>query len=157
MIALQKDSRVWIYQSSRRFTKAEVEIIRHKLREFTLDWTSHNNKLKAQGDVYYERFVVLMVDEKEAGASGCSIDKSVYFIQELEREFGVDMFDRMNFAFEKNGEIQTAHKEEFQALYQDGLINDDTIIFNNLVSSKGEFEEGWKIRLGDSWHKNFVN
>jgi len=47
----------------------------------TISWTAHNNQLKAKGEIRYNRFLILIVDESQAGASGCSIDKSVPFYE----------------------------------------------------------------------------
>jgi hypothetical protein len=103
------------------------------------------------------RFVVLMVDESQAGASGCSIDKSVYFVQGVEQAFGVKMFDRMLFAYQNEaGEVKTASSIEFDQLYKNGLINDETLVFDNLVKTKADFEGKWLKPLKDSWHARFV-
>lgn len=153
---MDHNSRVWVYQSSRQFLDKEVEQIKEKINAFTKEWSSHNQALEAHGDILLNRFIILMVDQNHAGASGCSIDKSVYFIQSLEKEYGVDFFDRMNIAYEKDGQIQTTRKEQFAELYSMGLINDDTIVFNNLVENKSEFDTRWKIRLADSWHKHMI-
>lgn len=149
-------SRVWIYQSNRLFNDAEAAQIREQIQRFVLTWNSHSHQLNASGELIHNRFVVFMVDQDSISASGCSIDKSVHFIQMLGQEYQTDFFDRMNFAYIQNEEIKTAHKEDFQDLYQKEIINDDTIVFNNLVDSKADFDRGWKVRLGDSWLKNMV-
>ena len=153
---LPATARVWVYQSNEPFKPEDIPTIQLKVDNFVKAWTSHNHHLTAEGSVVYDRFIVLMVDESKAGASGCSIDASVRFMQSIESEYSVDLFDRLNFAYRKDGEIKSANKEDFVELYRLGIINDDTIVFNNLVRSKGEFDKGWEVRLGDSWHKNFV-
>ncbi len=151
------DSKVWIYQSSTAFKDIDVANIRHSVQQFTQQWTSHSQQLEAYGEIYHNRFIVFVVDQKLAQASGCSIDKSVKFIQQLEQSYGVDMFDRMNFAYMKDGEVKSANKEEFDELYRLGVINDDTEVFNNLVDNLTDFQEKWTVRLGDSWHKNLLS
>jgi len=92
--ALSPHSRVWVYQSSRPFTEEEVVNLNLDLAAFTLQWTAHNQQLAARGGVGYGRFVLLMVDESRGGGtSGCSIDKSVHFMQDLGEEYQVDFFD----------------------------------------------------------------
>jgi len=149
-------SRVWIYQSKTAFSEANVTKIRGHIAAFTQQWASHNRALQAAGDVLYGRFIVLMVDESMAGASGCSIDSSVHFIKEIEQVYKVDLFDRMIFTYEKDNTVQAADREQFSALYASGEINDDTIVFDNLVNTKADFDQVWKVRLGDSWHKRMV-
>lgn len=153
---LSPSSRVWIYQSNRPFTAVEGEAIRMQIQEFVTQWTSHNNALKTWGDLVHDRFVVLMVDESMAGASGCSIDKSVAFVKQVEQATGVDMFDRFNFAYKDSEKVLSASREEFEQLFKEGKIGEETVVFNNLVQTKAEFEAKWAVKLGDSWHKNFV-
>ena len=150
-------SRVWIYQSNLPFTEEEVPEIKEQVKNFATNWVSHNNALRSYGDVLNNRFVILMVDESQAGASGCSIDKSVHFIKAMGHHHGVDFFDRMNFAFKIGEELKTAHRDAFAQLFQDGAINDSTLVFNNLVKTKEEFEKGWIVPLKDSWHARMVN
>lgn len=154
--ALADTSKVWIYQSDRAFTAAEVVEIQNHINVFCKGWVSHNNQLKAAGKLVNNRFIVLMVDESQAGASGCSIDKSVHFIKSIGAKYQVDMFDRMNFAYQLNGEIKTAHREEFVDLYHNNFINDDTLVYDNLVTNKETFEKEWLKPLKDSWHSRLV-
>ncbi len=149
-------SRVWIYQSNIPFTKEEIPEINTQIRNFVTQWVSHNQALKSYGKLYHKRFIVLMVDESQAGASGCSIDKSVHFIKAMAVHHGVDFFDRMNFAYKLNNEIHSAHRDKFALLFQNGEINDETLVFNNLVKDKEEFEKGWIVQLKDSWHSRMV-
>lgn len=153
---MNNNSRVWLYQSSRLLQGDEVQEIEQKLDLFAKEWVSHSQALKADAKILHNRFILLMVDESQAGASGCSIDTSVRFMQGLGSQYNIDFFDRMNFAYMENELVKTAHKDEFSELYQQGKITDNTIVFNNLVKDVKELEEKWKVPLHESWHKNFV-
>ncbi len=153
---LNDQSRVWIYQSNRPFSQEEVTEIKEKIQNFAQSWVSHNRALKAHGDVYHNRFIVLMVDETQAGASGCSIDSSVRFLQQLQAAYGIDLFDRMNFSFEKDGEVHTVSRAEFQELFQNGKINAQTPVFDTLVKTKADFDQAFKKPLSESWHQRMV-
>jgi hypothetical protein len=150
------DAKVWIYQSNRPFTDEELRDLEPQINTFADEWVSHNVKLRAFGAVYLKQFIVLMVDESQAGASGCSIDRSVYFLKLVERNFGVELFDRMTFAYRLGEEVRTAPREEFVRLYQMGVINDETLVFDNLVTSKEAFDKAWIKPLGESWHKRML-
>lgn len=149
-------SKVWIYQSNILFTNEEVPEIDTQIQNFVTQWVSHNQALKAYGKLYHNRFIVLMVDESQAGASGCSIDKSVHFIKAMGHHHGVDFFDRMLFTFQKENNMQAAHRDAFALLFQNGEIDNNTLVYNNLVKTKEEFENGWMIPLKDSWHARMV-
>ncbi|NJK83017.1 MAG: hypothetical protein HC912_03570, partial [Saprospiraceae bacterium] len=98
--SLSAQSKVWIYQASRPFTEQEVMEANHYLLQFAENWVSHNRALKSFAHIYHQQFIVLMVDETQAGASGCSIDSSVHFLQRLAAHFQMDLFDRMTFAYQ---------------------------------------------------------
>ncbi len=153
---LADESKVWIYQSNRPFIAEEIEKLRPIVSQFANQWVSHNNQLTAYGDIVYNQFVVLMVDERMSGASGCSIDTSVRFMKEIENEFKVNLFDRMSFTYKDGEMIKTANRDEFARLYQTGLINDQTLVFDTLVKTKKDFQDSMIKPLGESWHKRMV-
>ena len=153
---LSPNSRVWIYQSSQPIAEEKVAALNAQIEAFTHQWTGHNQALRAAGEVRDNHFIILMVDESQAGASGCSIDKSVHFVQYLEREFDLNLFDRMTFTYQENGAIKAAPREEFAQLFADGKINSETLVFDNLVTTKSQFDEAWVKKLGESWHLKMV-
>ncbi len=142
-------SRIWIYQSNREFTSSEVESIKQKSDAFVKQWTSHDQQMNACIEIFHDRFVVVCVDEKTAPASGCGIDKSVKFIQQLEKEFTLSLLDRMNVAYRKEGKI---HSTSISELKNIGNVT----VFNNLVTTKEEFEKNWEVPIEQSWHKQFI-
>jgi hypothetical protein len=113
-------SRVWVYQSDRKLTADEAVQIQMHMDNFTRSWTAHNNQLKAKAEIRYNRFLVLIVDESQAGASGCSIDKSVNFMKQLEQEFGINLFDRFNLAYRDGEEIISVPRHQFEELLKAG-------------------------------------
>lgn len=154
--SLSPQSRVWIYQANRNLTDAEVIDIQPVVNQFTHQWVSHNQQLKAAGQILHNRFLVLMVDQTLAGASGCSIDSSVRFITNLGNQIGVSFFDRLTFPFRENDELKFASKDDWEDLYASKAITDETVVLDNLVKTKEEFERSWEKSLGESWLKRFV-
>lgn len=153
---LPDTTRVWIYQSNKAIPDAEVSAIKEHLSQFATQWVSHNRALRAYADLLHNRFVILMVDESQAGASGCSIDASVAFLKSLQAQYHIDLFDRMTFTYELDGKVEAAPREKFAQLYEQGILNDDTLVFDTLVSNKAAFEKEWKKKLSESWHKRMV-
>lgn len=148
-------SKVWIYQSNRAFTPAEANAIQQKLDAFTAQWTAHGHQLKAKAEIRYNFFIVLIVDQDVASATGCAIDSSVRVIKEIENEYGVDLFDRFNMAYKIGDEVHVNSKEDFETLITIKNITPETIVFNNLVQTLAEYQTKWELPLAESWH-NFV-
>lgn len=147
------NSRVWIYQSDRKFSDDEVTKIEQLLANFITNWSTHGTALKATGAVMYNRFVIIMADENSVKASGCSIDKSVSFIKQLEKEFNCDFFNRLLICYKENDEIKQFNLSQKEDLINKGIISNTTIIFNNLVQNKAEFFSSWMQPLTESWLK----
>lgn len=153
---LPDNSRVWIYQSNREFTENEVEIISQKAKDFINKWTRHGDDLKGSFTIKYNQFLVLAVDESFNNVSGCSIDASVHFVQELEKELQLDLMDKMNVSFKHGDHINLVKLADFQEFAKQKKITQETIVFNNLVSTKQDLENNWEIPAKQSWHKRFL-
>lgn len=153
---LPDTTRVWIYSANRTFAEDEVRRLRQQLRTFAEQWVSHNRQLRAFADVWHQRFIILMVDESQAGASGCSIDASVRFLKGLQAAYDVDLFDRMIFSYQDGDEVRTVSRDEFAHLYEQGMINDSTPVFDTLVSNVKDLRAAWVKPLSDSWHKRLL-
>src|SRR5579872_5523837 len=133
-------SRVWIYQSDKELTDKQASGLLDLLNNFAAEWTAHNHQLKAKAEVRYNRFLILIVDESQAGASGCSIDKSVNFMKQVEQHYGINLFDRFNMAYREEERVLSAPRQEFEDLLRSGKINSQTIVFNNLVHDLRQLE-----------------
>ncbi|MBY0486202.1 MAG: ABC transporter ATPase [Flavobacteriaceae bacterium] len=152
---LPEESKIWIYQSSRKFSEEEIADIEKDLIEFQTNWSAHGTSLEASFLIKYNRFIVIAVNQEVQPATGCSIDKSVEFIQNLEQKYSVDLLDKMNVAF-KQGEFVTYKTLiDFKKLAKEKAVSENTIVFNNLVNTIEEFNEGWEIPASESWHSRF--
>lgn len=153
---LPEESRVWIYQANRSFTEAELEEIQSKLNIFIENWTAHGSDLQSGYTIKYKRFIVIGLNQNLNNATGCSIDASVHFIQQLEKDYRVDLMDKMNVSY-KQGEY-IAHKSlaDFKKMAKDKAVSKNTIVFNNLVNNIAEFKENWEVPASESWHSRFV-
>jgi hypothetical protein len=153
---LPDTARVWIYQATAPFSDAAANSIREAAKTFTEQWTAHDASLKAGAEVYYNLFLVFAVDESHNDASGCSLDKKVRFVRELEQKFQLDFFDRMRMAWKADTGVNINSFTEFGHLLESGKVNDETRVFNNLVSTLKEFRESWEVPLAHSWHRNLI-
>lgn len=154
---LPDTARIWIYQSNRSFTDEELQIISSKLNVFIDRWTAHGKDLQSGYLIKYKRFIILGLNQNLNAATGCSIDASVHFIQDLERDFGVDLMDKMNVSYKQGEFIAYKSLTDFRKMAKDRAISKKTIVFNNLVTNKAEFIDSWEVPAKDSWHGRFVN
>ena len=145
------DSRVWIYQSSRRFTPQQQAEIDEQLGQFYLQWQSHGAPVKGWAKLIYEQFIVVLADEAATGVSGCSTDSMVRIIKSIERQYDTNLFDRLTLTFLVKGTPQMLPLGQLQYAIDKGYLNGDTLIFNNTVATKKALLRQWLIPLKESW------
>jgi hypothetical protein len=152
---LPDDARIWIYQANRSLTDEELAGLEKQISAFLEEWTAHGQQLNAGFEIKYKRFIVIGLDQSQGGASGCSIDAQVRFIQQLEKQLDIDLLDKMNVSY-KTGEF-IAHKPlaDFKKMAKNRSVSKDTIVFNNLVNTKSEYRDYWEVPAKESWHARF--
>ena len=153
---LPDSARVWIYQSNRKFAEQEVVEMKESLATFLTQWTAHGADLKAGFAIPYDRFIVIGLDQDLNAASGCSIDASVHFIQELEKHYSIDLMDKMNVTYKQGEFIAYKPLKDFKKMAKQKAVGKNTVVFNNLVVNKAEFEDSWEVPAQESWHARFL-
>ena len=154
--SIDPNSKLWVYQAARNFNDEEVKQLTAHCIEFEKGWMSHNSKVTAAVEVIHNRFIVIAVDERNVPAGGCSIDTSMHFIKAMEQKFNVDLLNRNLIAYIHDNDIQSCTMHEFEAKLADGSINENTLVFNNMVTTKALFDSSWKVPVSKSWHKRFI-
>lgn len=152
---LPPESRIWIYQSNRKFSDEEWAAIEAEVKDFVDSWAAHGTSLEASFVLKYNRFIILAVNPEIQQATGCSIDRSVQFIQSLEEKYQVDLLDKMNVTFKLGEHIAYKPLMEFKKMVKDKAVSEKTIVFNNLVNTIDEWNYDWEIPAGESWHSRF--
>lgn len=154
--SLPEESRIWIYQANRSFTQEEIQEIEGKLNVFIENWTAHGKDLQSGYLIKYKRFIIIGLNQNLNTATGCSIDSSVHFIQQLEQEYNVDLMDKMNVSYKQGDFIAYKTLINFKKMVKDRAVSKNTIVFNNLVTNIAEFNENWEVPAKDSWHNRFL-
>lgn len=152
---LPDNARIWVYQSNRPFNENEKSEIELKLNNFLSQWTAHGSDLNAGFTIEYNRFIVIGLDQDAHNATGCSIDASVHFIQQLEQEYNVDLLDKMNVSYKQGEFIAYKTLLDFKKMAKEKAVSPNTIVFNNLVNDLSEFKEFWEVPAKESWHNRF--
>ena len=105
----------------------------------------------------HDLFVVLVVDETKASTSGCSIDKSVAFVKNLEHKYHRTLLERDQVAYlDDEEQLHTIPLKDLKEALSQGKINFKTRVFDNLVASRKDYITRWVTPLGESWMKKFA-
>ena len=151
------NSRVWIYQSSRAFIEKEELEINEQLYQFYAQWQAHGAPVKGWAKLLFRQFVVIIADETDVEVSGCSTDSSVRVVKSIERQYDVNFFDRMMITFLVKNKAEMLPYTQVQYAIDKGFINKETLIFNNIATTKRELTDTWLVPLNKSWLAARVN
>lgn len=155
-VGFSDDSPIWIYQADRMLSDFEANEIGVEIEKFANQWVTHGTKLKAKAVVVDQLFLIFMVDSA-LQPSGCSKDSKVHLIKELEQSYSVNFMNRMRFAYlDSANQIKLADVGDLSTLVSSNEFTPDTLVFNNLVATKKDLENNWKIPAKSSWHNNFM-
>jgi hypothetical protein len=153
---IDKNAKVWVYQSDRVLTESETAFINQTSKSFVEAWQSHGIKLLADATVVANVFLIIAVDERQKDASGCSIDASVKYIKSLENELKLDFFNRMIQTFYKDGKVFQLHLNQLDKAASEGLIDENSLVFDPLVKTLEELRNHFLKPVKDSWHARFL-
>ncbi|HMN32838.1 MAG: hypothetical protein IT215_00975 [Chitinophagaceae bacterium] len=149
-------SRVWIFQSNRPFNEKEEVEINEQLYNFYVQWKSHGDEVKGWAKLLFKQFIVVLADVQPGQMGGCSTDSMTRVIQSFERQYQVNLFDRLSITFLVDGKPQPLPMEQVKYALEQGYIETDTLLFNNLVDSKEKLKNEWLVPLNKSWLWNKV-
>lgn len=148
---LPDDAKVWVHQADRALTQDELVEISDILENFVDRWQSHQKDVAAFGAIYYRRFIVLMADEHKCHVGGCSISDTIKLLNELQQAYGINFLDRMKVCYKiTNDMVGSFPINKLSEMIENGKLNDNTIVFNNTVSNKKDFETKWETPFSQS-------
>ena len=152
---LHANSKIWIYQSNKKLNQSEEKYMTIQTEAFLIEWTAHGQSLQAAMQILLHRFLIIGVNEDANEASGCSIDKSVNHIRELEQSLSIKLLDRSQVAFLYNSEVKLVNFSEIKEQVVNGSISGKTEVFNNAIVTKGELDSIWRLPASESWLKRY--
>lgn len=153
---LSNQSKVWIYASQAPLTNEQTAIISKELMAFTNDWQAHGVELKASYEIKHNHFVVIGVDESHHTPSGCSIDKSVQVIKNIESQLGIDLMNRMVVYVLADDSVKTYAVNKLPSAIQDGVLHVDSQVFDNTITSLEKYRNEWLKPAQETWlHRYF--
>ena len=153
---LPSNAKVWIYQSDSNLSSTDVELIEKEVKFFLNNWSSHNKEIESSFEIRYNRFLIIGLNENINSASGCSIDKSVNFIKNLQSILKVNFLNRLDVAYKIGNKINSISLLEFQTMIRKNKLSKDSIVYNNMIDTKKLYLNNWETTIEKSWHKKFL-
>lgn len=154
---LADSSKVWVYQSNRPFSEKEEKEINEQLYQFYVQWNSHGTPVKGWAGVLFNRFIVFIADETASMVSGCSTDSSVRVVKSIEKQYEINLFDRLAITFLVKGKAEMLPFSQIQYAIDKDYIDAETPVFNNIVQTLEQLKTQWLVPLKQSWMSDRVN
>ena len=150
---LPGDSRLWIFAAERPLSELERSRVLGAVDAFIGQWAAHAVPLTTARDLRYDQFIFVAVDERAAGASGCSVDALVRQMKGLQVELGVELVNHAPVLYRDGDGIARVAREEFAYLAESGGVSSATVVFDNTLTTVGAVRDGrWELPARDSWH-----
>ena len=152
------NERIWIYTLSKELSNEQLVDFKNRCQNFVSSWTAHDVSLDASFDLFQNRLLIFKVNENNYNASGCSIDKQVRLVKELETNFGIELLNRLLVAFvNSKNEIEVVKQSEIKDLISARIINENTLVFNNTITQSSELETSWKQPLSKTYLSKYLS
>ena len=150
---LPPDARLWIFSAERPLSSTERSRVLEETDDFIRQWMAHGVPLSAARDLRHDQFVLVGVDERAAGVSGCSVDALVRRMQQLERALGLELVNNAPVLYRDGGAVERVSRDRFAELAATGTVGPDTLVFDNTLTRVGDLIAGkWEVRAADAWH-----
>lgn len=151
---MPETARVWVYQANRDLVESEIRLIENTLKSATDGWMAHGSPLLSSFKIFYNRFIVVAVDESMNAASGCSIDASTHWLKELGNQLNIDFFDRSQ-AYLDGESIKTFSIFQAKSQVTNGVIHPESIVFVNNIQTLKDLRTSWNVLAADSYLKKY--
>lgn len=150
---LPDHARLWVFAASRPLSGAEQARLLDQVDAFQRSWAAHGTPLTSGRALRYDRFLLIGVDERAAGVSGCSIDALARGLRTLEQELGVELLNNAPVLYREGESIRRLSRPEFHRLASAGQVTPETLVFDNTVATVGGVRSGrWEGPAGNAWH-----
>jgi len=153
---LPDSARVWVFGSDRPINEEGTQTLMKAVEEFLSEWKAHGEPLTVGYEWRFGRLLVVGVDQRTAGASGCSIDGLFRVLQDLGPRIGATLVGGGRVYYRNsNGEVQSAERSELKALAASGAISDDSVVFDTSLTDLGSLRSGFEKAARKSWAAKF--
>lgn len=150
------NQRIWIYTLSKELSTEQISDLKDRCQIFVSGWTAHDVSLDASYEMHKNRLLIFKVNEDKYNASGCSIDKQLRFVKELEQAFSVELLNRLLVAYEDNGNVVVVKQSQIAELLASKTINENTLVYNNTITRSSDLTNNWKQPLSKTWLAKYL-
>ena len=144
---------MWIFAAGEPLTGDNADALLAATDDYLDSWQAHGLPLTCARDWRDDRFLAIGVDQRDAHASGCSIDGLFRVLQRLEPALGTSLVvGGRVFYRDADGTIACASRADFATRAQAGSIADATPVFDTSITVASAYRERFEQPAAASWH-----
>jgi len=151
---LPDTARLWSFHTATPLTPEQEQALRARLESFLSTWAAHRREMHTGYDLRESQLLLVAVDDRHVGPSGCSIDALVHELQAAGAEIGVELIDSPDVLYRReDGTLAAATRAEFRARAESGTVTGTTAVFDRTVERLGDLRSGrFELPASQSWH-----
>jgi hypothetical protein len=151
------DARVWVFGAAAPVDAIDATKLLAVVDGFLLQWKAHGHPLTSARDWRDDRFLVIAVDQRTEGASGCSIDGLFRALRGHEAAIGTSIVAGGRVFFrDPIGLIHTINRDEFEKLAASREVSGTTPVFDTSVTTVGDYRARFERAAAQSWHATLL-
>ncbi len=147
--------KVWIYLSDKELKGDLLNAVKNAGEQFVQSWKAHEMPLSATFEIVNDRFIVVSVDETQYNASGCSIDKLLRLVKQLEADHKLQLLNRLLVGYKTPNGVEVVSASSIKEKLQTKQLDENTLIYNVAASNSNEYAE-WLQPLKETWLKKYL-
>lgn len=155
---LPDDARVWVFGAAAPMDGDDAKKLLVAVDGFLPQWKAHGHPLTCAREWRDDRFLVIGVDQRTEGASGCSVDDLFRLLQSLEAAVGTSLLGGGRVFFRDSlGLMHGVSRAEFAALARSGNVTSATRVFDTTVTSMAGYRTAFEGAAGERWHRTLLS
>ena len=155
--ALPDDARVWVFAAAAPIDDVDSAKLLAAVDMYLRQWKAHGHPLTSAREWRDERFLVIGVDQRTEGASGCSIDGLFRMLQDLEKALGASMVGGGLVFFRGPGDLVCSlSRDDFEFLAKKGGADRSTVVFDTTVTTAADYRARFETTAANTWHAQLL-
>ncbi|MEO6525040.1 MAG: hypothetical protein ABIP93_00280 [Gemmatimonadaceae bacterium] len=149
---LPDNARVWVFGSDQPLGEEATNDLLKGVEAHLEEWKAHGEPLTVGYEWRFGRLLVVGVDQRTAGATGCSIDGLFRVLQGLEPRVGAKLVGGGRvFYRDSAGEVQSADRSELKAMAASGALDENSVVFDTSLTDLGSLRSCFERAARKSW------
>ena len=150
--SLPDRARCWVFVADTPLAEPRAATLLDAVDRHLAGWAAHGVPLVCAREWRHDRFLVIGVDEAATGASGCSIDALFRVIGAVQPQLGADLLGGGRVAWRaQDHQVVVSDRDDFEALALQGAVAPESLVFNTLAATVGEWRHARERPAGESW------